>query len=158
MNIHPETYLADNIIIVENVETEKNVSIWYGSVIRGDEGKIYIGENSVIEDNCVLHGNIHIAENCIIGHGAIIHGCTLERNVLIGMGAIVMDGSLIKEGSVIAAGALVPKNTIVESGSIYMGVPARFVRKTNPENEEYIRKGIEEYHRLALFQLHPYKQ
>ena len=156
MKIDKETYLADNITLIGEIETERNVSIWYGSVIRGDNGKIIIKENSAIEDNTIIHGKVSIGKNCIIGHNAIIHGCTIEDNVLIGMGAIIMDGAIIKEGSVIGAGSLISKNTIVEKNNVYVGNPGKFVRETNEKDKLYLNKSIEKYLEFADKQLKKY--
>ena len=156
MKIDKETYLADNITLIGEIETERNVSIWYGSVIRGDNGKITIKENSAIEDNVMIHGNVFIGRNCIIGHNAIIHGCTIEDNVLIGMGAIIMDGAHIKENSVIGAGSLISKNTIVENNSVYVGNPGKYIRETNDKDKIYLNESINKYLGFADKQLKKY--
>jgi carbonic anhydrase/acetyltransferase-like protein (isoleucine patch superfamily) len=105
-------------------------------VIRGDVNTISIGNKVNIQDGAVIHCTYQkhatiIGNNVSIGHNASVHGCTLEDNVLIGMGAIVMDGCVIQSNSIVAAGAVVTQNTIVESGSIYAGVPAKKVKDIN---------------------------
>ena len=108
-------------------------SIWFNAVIRGDVHFIKMGNKVNVQDGAVIHATYQkspttIGNNVSIGHNAIVHGCTIEDNVLIGMGSIVMDDCIIGSNSIIAAGAVVTKNTIVESGSIYAGVPAKKVK------------------------------
>ncbi len=107
-----------------------NCSLWFNSVVRGDVHSIRIGNNVNVQDCAVLHctyktAPLSIGNNVSIAHGAIVHGCTLHDNILIGMGAIIMDHAIIESNSIVAAGALVSKNTIVKSGSVYAGVPAK---------------------------------
>ena len=125
-----ECYFAESATIVGDVIMGDNCSIWFNTVIRGDVNSIRIGNKVNIQDGAVLHclfekSVIEIGDNVSIGHNVIIHGAKIEDDVLIGMGAIVMDHSVIGRNSIIAAGALVLEGTIVESGSIYGGVPAR---------------------------------
>ncbi|NDC78444.1 MAG: gamma carbonic anhydrase family protein, partial [Chitinophagia bacterium] len=113
-------------------------SIWFQAVVRGDVNAIRIGNRVNIQDGAVIHCTYQRTETTIgddvsIGHKAIIHGCTIERDVLVGMGAIVMDGAVIGSGSVIAAGAVVLEGTVVEPGSVFAGVPARKVKSVSPE-------------------------
>ena len=153
MNIHPEARLADNASLIGAVTVEKGASIWYGAVLRGDCGTITVGENSAVEDNCVIHESVQIGKNCVIGHNAILHGCTLEDGVLIGMGATVLDGAVIGTGSMVAAGALVTRNSIVPPGSLVMGLPAKVRGALSPEQAEEIRHDAATYQRLAKEQL-----
>lgn len=113
-------------------------SIWFQAVVRGDVNAIRIGNRVNIQDGAVIHCTYQRSETTIgddvsIGHKAIIHGCTIERDVLVGMGAIVMDGAVIGSGSVIAAGAVVLEGTVVEPGSVFAGVPARKVKSVSAE-------------------------
>ena len=131
--ISSNCYIAENATIVGDVTIGENSSVWFNAVIRGDVNYITIGNKVNIQDGAVVHCTYlkHptiIGNNVSIGHNAIVHGCTLEDNVLIGMGAIVMDNCIIKSNSIIAAGAVVMQNTIVESGTIYAGVPAKKVK------------------------------
>ncbi len=108
-------------------------SIWFNAVIRGDVHYIRIGDNVNIQDGVIIHctykkAPVDIGDNVSIAHGAIVHGCSIHDNVLIGMGAIIMDGAVIESNSVIAAGALISKNTVVKSGSVYAGVPAKLIK------------------------------
>jgi carbonic anhydrase/acetyltransferase-like protein (isoleucine patch superfamily) len=140
-------FLAPNSTIVGDVIMGNDCSVWFNAVIRGDVHKIRIGNKVNIQDGAVIHCTyqkafITIGNNVSIGHNALVHGCTLEDNVLIGMGAIVMDHAIIKSNSIIAAGAVVLENTIVESGTIYAGTPAKKVKEVNPEQFERLVKGI----------------
>lgn len=126
-------YLAPNATIVGDVIMGHNCSVWFQAVVRGDVNSIRIGNQVNIQDGVIIHCTYQKAATTIgnrvsIGHRAIVHGCTIHDDVLIGMGAIVMDGVVIESGSLIAAGSVVLENTIVESGSLYAGVPARKVK------------------------------
>lgn len=136
--IGKKCYLAETATIIGDVVMGDECSIWFNAVIRGDVNSIRIGSKVNIQDGAIVHCTYQraktvIGNNVSIGHNAIVHGCTLEDNVLIGMGAIVMDNAVIKENSIIAAGAVVLENTIIESGCIYAGVPAREVKKLSPD-------------------------
>jgi carbonic anhydrase/acetyltransferase-like protein (isoleucine patch superfamily) len=126
-------FIAPNATIVGNVEMGDECSVWFNAVIRGDVNFIKIGNRVNIQDGAIIHctyqkcGTI-IENNVSIGHNAIVHGCVIHENVLVGMGAIVMDNVQIGSNSIIAAGAVVLENTIVEPGSIYAGVPAKKVK------------------------------
>lgn len=127
-------FVAVNATIVGEVCIGESCSVWFNAVVRGDVNSIKIGDFVNIQDGAVVHCTYEkhatvIGDNVSIGHNAIVHGCTIEDNVLIGMGAIVMDNCLIGSNSIIAAGSVVIQNTVVPSGSIYAGVPARFVKK-----------------------------
>lgn len=134
--IPKDCYVAENATIVGDVTLGENCSVWFNAVIRGDVNKITIGNKVNIQDGAVIHCTYQkhatiIGNNVSIGHNAIVHGCIIEDNVLIGMGAIVMDNCVVQSNSIIAAGAVVTQNTIVESGVIYAGVPARKVKEIN---------------------------
>jgi len=136
--IADDVWLADNATIVGDVTVGKGCSIWFSAVVRGDVNCIKIGENVNIQDGAVVHctyqkTKVNIGNNVSIGHNALVHGCTIEENVLIGMGAIIMDDVYIHSNVIIAAGAVVLENTIVESNSVYAGVPAKKVKNLSPE-------------------------
>jgi carbonic anhydrase/acetyltransferase-like protein (isoleucine patch superfamily) len=126
-------FIAPNATIVGNVEMGDECSVWFNAVVRGDVNFIKMGNRVNIQDGAVIHctyqkcGTI-IENNVSIGHNAIVHGCVIHQNVLVGMGAIVMDNVQVGSNSIIAAGAVVLENTIVEPGSIYAGVPAKKVK------------------------------
>ncbi len=131
-----DCYVAENATIVGDVSLGENCSVWFNAVIRGDVNQITIGNKVNIQDGAIIHCTYQkhptvIGNNVSIGHNAIVHGCVIEDNVLIGMGAIVMDNCVVKSNSIIAAGAVVTQNTIVESGVIYAGVPAKKVKEIN---------------------------
>lgn len=126
-------YLAENATVVGDVVTGKDCSIWFQAVIRGDVNSIRMGDKVNVQDGAIIHctyqkASTTIGNNVSIGHRALVHGCTIEDNVLIGMGAIVMDGAVVESNSIIAAGAVVLEGTRVASGSVYAGVPARKVK------------------------------
>ena len=131
-------YLAENATIVGDVIMGDDCSVWFNAVVRGDVNYIRMGNKVNVQDGACIHctyqkAPTNIGNNVSIGHNAIVHGCTVQDNVLIGMGAIVMDHCVIGSNSIIAAGAVVLENTKVESGSVYAGVPAKKVKDINPE-------------------------
>jgi gamma-carbonic anhydrase len=126
-------FLAENATVVGEVEMGDNCSVWFNAVVRGDVHYIRIGNNVNIQDGVIIHctyqkAPVNIGNNVSIAHNAIVHGCTIQDNVLIGMGAIVMDGAIIESNSIVAAGALISQNMVVESGSVYAGVPAKKIK------------------------------
>jgi carbonic anhydrase/acetyltransferase-like protein (isoleucine patch superfamily) len=126
-------FLADNATVIGEVSMGRDCSVWFQAVVRGDVHYIKIGDKVNIQDGAILHctyqkAPLNIGNNVSIGHRALVHGCTIEDNVLIGMGAIVMDHALVKKNTIIAAGAIVLENTICEENSIYAGIPAKKVK------------------------------
>lgn len=149
--IHPimgqDCYLADNATVVGEVVMGDRCSVWFNAVVRGDVHSITIGNNVNIQDGAVIHCTYQkaktvIGNNVSIGHNALVHGCTLHDNVLVGMGAIVMDHCVVHSNSIIAAGAVVLENTVVEANSIYAGVPAKKVKTIDPEQTARLIEGI----------------
>ncbi len=141
-------FIADNATLTGDVVMGNDCSVWFNAVVRGDVHSIRIGDNVNIQDGVVIHctyqkAPVEIGNNVSIAHSAIIHGCTIHDNVLIGMGAILMDDVVVESNSVIAAGAVVSKNTIVKSGSVWAGVPAKKIK----EMDESLLKG--EVHRIS---------
>ena len=134
--IPDDCYVAENATIVGEVFFGKKCSVWFNAVVRGDVNSIHIGNKVNIQDGAIIHCTYlkhptKIGNNVSIGHNAIVHGCTIQDNVLIGMGAIVMDNCVIESNSIVAAGAVVTQNTVVESGTIYAGTPAKKVKDIN---------------------------
>ncbi len=126
-------FIAENAVIIGQVVLGNQCSIWYNAVIRGDVHYIKIGNKVNIQDGAVIHATYktaptNIGNNVSIGHNALVHGCTIHDNVLIGMGAIIMDNCIIESNSIIAAGAVVTKGTHVKSGSVFAGVPAKKIK------------------------------
>ena len=154
-NITPKisegVFLADNAVIIGDVIIGKKSSVWFNTVVRGDVNSIVIGDSVNIQDGVVVHCTYKktktiIGDNVSIGHNAIIHGCEIKNNVLIGMGAIIMDDVVIEENSIIAAGAVLTKGTYVKSGSLFAGVPAKFIRCLSKEEiDNSITKTAENY-------------
>ncbi len=133
-----DCFIAENAVIIGEVLMGDQCSIWYNAVIRGDVHYIKIGNKVNVQDGAVIHATYKkapttIGNNVSIGHNALVHGCTIHDNVLIGMGAIIMDNSIIESNSIIAAGAVIVKGTHVKSGSIYAGVPAKKVKDISTE-------------------------
>lgn len=131
-------WLADNATIVGDVKMGNNCSVWFNAVVRGDVNSIAFGSNVNIQDGAVVHctyekTKVVLGNNVSVGHNALVHGCTVEDNVLIGMGAIVMDNCYIEKNCIIAAGAVLLEGTRAESGSVYAGVPAKKVKTLSPE-------------------------
>jgi carbonic anhydrase/acetyltransferase-like protein (isoleucine patch superfamily) len=142
------TFLAPNATIVGDVVMGADCSVWFNAVIRGDVNRIEIGNKVNIQDGALVHctyqkAAVSIGDNVSIGHHAMVHGCSIEDNVLIGMGAIVMDHAIIKANSIIAAGAVVLEHTVVESGCIYAGTPAKKVKELEASQLEQL------VHRIA---------
>ncbi len=134
--IPADCYVAENATIVGDVSFGEKCSVWFNAVIRGDVNFISIGNKVNIQDGAVIHCTYlkHptiIGNNVSIGHNAIVHGCTIHDNVLVGMGAIIMDGCVVESNSIIGAGSVVTQNTHVESGFIYAGIPAKKVKALN---------------------------
>ncbi len=131
-------YLAENATIVGDVIMGDDCSVWFQAVIRGDVHHIRMGNKVNVQDGAVIHctyqkAPTNIGNNVSIGHRAIVHGCTLHDNVLVGMGAIVMDHAVVEENVLIAAGAVVLENSRLESGHIYAGVPAKKIKALSEE-------------------------
>ena len=143
--MNEQCFIAPNATIVGDVILEKDVSIWYGAVLRGDSGTIAVGQGSNIQDNCVVHEKTVIGNYCTIGHGAIIHGCTIGDNCLIGMGAIILDGAVLEEGCLVGAGALVTGKTHAPAGSVLLGSPAKITKTQTPEQMEHQRENALHY-------------
>jgi carbonic anhydrase/acetyltransferase-like protein (isoleucine patch superfamily) len=139
---HPQMgnncFIAPNATIVGDVVMGDDCSVWFNAVVRGDVNKIRIGNKVNIQDGAVIHctyqrSETTIGNNVSIGHNAIVHGCTLYDNVLVGMGAIIMDKAVVESNTIIAAGAVILEGTICKAGSIYAGVPAKKVKDISEE-------------------------
>lgn len=133
-----DCFVAENATLIGDIVAGAECSFWYNAVVRGDVNAIRLGDKVNVQDNATLHctyqkHDLQIGNRVSIGHNAIVHGCTLQDEVLVGMGAIVMDGCVVESHSIIAAGAVVLEGTRVPSGSIYAGVPARKVKDITPE-------------------------
>ena len=142
-------FVADGAKILGDVTLGNNVSIWYNAVLRGDVCKITVGDNSNVQDCCVVHGKVGqpvvIGKGVSVGHGAILHGCTIGDNSLVGMGAVVLDGVVVGKNCIIGAGAVVTQNTIIPDNSMFLGCPAKFVKKVSDEQAESNRQNALHY-------------
>lgn len=130
-------YLAENATIIGDVTMGDECSVWFQAVVRGDVNSIRVGDKVNIQDGAIIHGTYeraatHIGDNVSIGHRAIVHGCTIKSNVLVGMGAIIMDNAIVESNVLIAAGAVILENSHLKSGFIYGGVPAKPLKELSP--------------------------
>ena len=148
--IAASAYIDSASVIIGDVTIGEDSSVWPLCVIRGDVHHIRIGARTNIQDGSVLHvmmdtHPLQLGDAVTIGHGVILHGCTIESRVLIGMGAILLNGARIGEGSIVAAGTLVPEGTVVPPGSLFMGHPGKFRRALTPEDQASIQAYADRY-------------
>jgi carbonic anhydrase/acetyltransferase-like protein (isoleucine patch superfamily) len=144
-------FVSEAACILGDVEIGENSSVWPGAVIRGDFTRIKIGNNSQIEDNCLVHAGtpVVIGDNVHIGHGAVIHCSKIGSNVLIGSNATILDDAEIGDSCVVAANCLVPRGMKIPDGTFVAGVPAKVKGKTTPSQAAATEEGVEAYVRLA---------
>ncbi|MFI2371224.1 gamma carbonic anhydrase family protein [Streptomyces sp. NPDC018833] len=151
--VDPDAFTAPTSVVMGDVTLAAGASVWYQSVLRGDGGPIVIGAGSNIQDNCTVHVDpgfpVTVGERVSVGHNAVLHGCTVEDDVLVGMGATVLNGAHIGAGSLIAAQALVPQGMRVPPGSLVAGVPAKVRRELTDEEREGIKLNAAVYTDLA---------
>lgn len=149
--IDKSVYVSESADIIGKVKIGRNSSIWYNSVVRGDDEEIIIGENTNIQDGAVLHGEEKtiIGNNVTVGHRAIVHGAKIGDNSLVGMGAIVLDGAEIGEHCLIGAGALVTSNKKFEDGMLIIGSPAKAIRPLTDEEKKNLEKSAALYVKTA---------
>ncbi len=147
--ISANVFVAENASIIGEVCIEEKSSVWFGAVIRGDEGAIEIGARTNVQDNATIHSNTKIGNGVTVGHNAIVHGCEVSDNVLIGMGAVILDGAKIGEGSIVGAGALVTGNKAFPPKSLILGSPAKLVRELTDEEILSVSENAKEYEKLA---------
>lgn len=143
-------FFAENATVIGEVTMGNNCTVWFNAVVRGDVHSITIGDNTNVQDGAIIHCTYQkaktvIGSNVSIAHNAIVHGCTVEDNVLIGMGAIIMDDAVIGNNSVIAAGAIILPGTRVEPGSMYAGNPAKRMKDISDEMKEVIQRTARNY-------------
>lgn len=138
-------WIAPNAIVAGNVILKKNASVWFGAVLRGDNEPITVGENSNIQDNCVLHTDIGqpltIGDNVTVGHLVMLHGCEIGDGALIGIGAVILNGARIGRNSLVGAGALITEGKEFPEGSMILGAPAKVVRSLAPEQAARMGQG-----------------
>lgn len=141
----PDVLICDGAKVSGDVTLGKGVNIWYNAVLRGDEGAITVGEGTNIQDCAILHEETRVGAGCTIGHGAIVHGCTVGNNVLIGMGAIVLNGANIGDDCIVGAGALVTGKMDAPAGSMILGSPAKVARPLTEAEIASNRESAEGY-------------
>ncbi|MGP3998886.1 gamma carbonic anhydrase family protein [Streptomyces sp. 8N706] len=151
--VDPEAFTAPTSVVIGDVAMAAGSSVWYHTVLRADGGPISIGADSNIQDNSTLHVDpgfpLTVGERVSVGHNAVLHGCTVEDDVLVGMGATVLNGAHIGAGSLVAAQALVPQGMRVPPGSLVAGVPAKVKRELTAEEREGIELNAAAYLELA---------
>ena len=151
--IHPSAFVAASADVIGRVKIGEEASIWHHTTLRGDINEIVIGRGSNIQDNVVVHLADHygcfVGEYVTVGHSAVLHACTVEDEVLVGMGAIVLDGAVIGRRSIIGAGALVTGGTVIPPGSLVLGSPAKVVKVLPEEEQEKVRSWAEKYVRVS---------
>lgn len=146
-------FIAENATVIGDVTLGDDANVWFGAVVRADKDRIAIGAESNIQDNAVVHTTagypVTIGSQVSVGHGAILHGCTIRDRVLVGMGAIVLNGALVGEGSVIGAGAVITEGKEIPAGSLVLGVPGKVVKETTDEQRQGIVANARSYVDLA---------
>lgn len=156
--ISESAYVDEMASVIGDVELGESVNLWPGAVLRGDINKIVVGRDTNIQDNATIHTQHDAITNigcCVtIGHNAVVHGCTIEDNVMIGMGAIVLDNAYIERDVIIAAGAVVTQGKKIPSRSLVMGTPGKIVRLLTQEEINAIHNNADEYvHMSQLYKL-----
>lgn len=149
-SIHSNSFIAPSAQVIGNVKIGEKSSVWFNSVLRGDVAEIVIGDETNIQDGCVVHGTFnkhatHIGKRVTVGHLVMLHGCTVGDKCLIGMGSILMDGCQISERSVVAAGSLVSEGKSFPPGVLIMGRPAKVVRELTAEELAFLDKSADNY-------------
>lgn len=146
-----EHWVAPNATLIGRVILEENTSVWFNTVIRGDNEPIRVGRGSNIQDGCVLHTDpgfpLIVEEECTIGHMVMLHGCTIGRGSLVGIGASILNGAVIGEDCLIGAHALVPEGKVIPPRSVVMGMPGKIVREVTEQDLARNQESTENYQR-----------
>jgi carbonic anhydrase/acetyltransferase-like protein (isoleucine patch superfamily) len=144
-----QCYVAETAVVIGKVRIRIGASIWFGAVLRGDTEWIEIGERTNIQDNCTLHTDVGypltVGPGCTVGHNAVLHGCSIGKNTLIGMGAIVLNGAKIGDNCLVGAGALVREEQVIPDYAIVVGSPARRIRDADQANIEFNERSADIY-------------
>ncbi len=152
--VDPSAWVASSAQIVGDVTIGAEASVWYGAVVRADAEAIRIGAGGNLQDGCVLHADpgspLVLGDGVVAGHRVVLHGCRIEDEVLVGIGAIVMNDAVVGAGSLIGAGALVPEGTVIPPRSLVLGMPGRVRRETTDDEVERIRRNAAHYRALRL--------
>lgn len=153
MKVDKSVFIAEGSIIRGDVTIGKDSGVWFNAVVRGDTDRIVIGDRTNVQDGAVLHVDtgfpLTIGDDVTIGHNAIVHGCTIGNNVIIGMGAIVLNGAVIEDNCVIGAGSLVSQGKVIPAGSVAFGSPAQVKKEMSPEAIEHNHHSAEHYVELG---------
>lgn len=152
--LHKNVFVADGVVIAADVTINENANIWFNTVIRGDVAPVTIGQNTNIQDGCVVHtsrfdGGTHIGSNVTVGHMALLHACTVEDYAFIGMQSAIMDKAVVEEYGFVGAGSLLSPGKIVRKKELWMGRPAKFIRMVSDEELEFMRDNVQNYLELA---------
>lgn len=148
-DIHDSAWIAPNATIIGDARMEQQSSLWFSAVIRADGEAITVGPGSNVQDGCVLHADrgipLRLGAGVTVGHNAVLHGCVIDDDVLVGMGAIILNGATIGAGSIIGAGAMIPEGTQIPPNSMVLGLPGRVRRQTTDAEREQIRANARFY-------------
>lgn len=148
-DIDPEAFVAPGCTVIGRVRLHARASVWYGSVLRGDNDDIIIGDDANVQDGCILHTDagrpLILGRRVTVGHGAVVHGAQVDDDALIGMRAVVLNGACIGSHAIVAAGALVPPGMEVAPGTVVAGVPARKVRETRSDDVAMLERTARSY-------------
>ncbi|PRQ01141.1 gamma carbonic anhydrase family protein [Enhygromyxa salina] len=141
--IHPSAFVHAAAVLIGDVEVGAESSIWPNVTLRGDDGPILIGSQTSIQDNSVIHcteglSHTSVGDRVTVGHMAVLHGCTIHDDVLIGMGAVLLDNAVVESGALVAAGTLVPPRKIIKAGTVVAGNPMRVLRQCTDKDREMI--------------------
>ena len=151
--VHPRAFVAPTAVLIGDVRIAEGASVWFGTVLRGDMAGIEIGARTSVQDNSVIHTEIDeptiIGEDVTIGHMALVHSSVVERNVLIGQAAVLVGANHVGTGAVIGAGAVLPEGMKVPGSSLVLGIPARVIRQTGPDDERWTVRAAEHYTELG---------
>lgn len=151
--VHPLAWIAPNAAVIGQVSIASEVSIWFGAVIRADMAEINIGEQSNIQDNCVLHVDedtpMSIARRVLIGHGVVLHGCEIGEGTMVGIGSVILNRAKIGKNCIIGARTLVGENKIVPDNSFVVGTPAKILKTVTAENILRVQDGIDNYIKIS---------
>lgn len=147
--VHQSAWIAPNATVIGDVRIGEHASLWFSAVLRADGDAITVGSESNIQDGCVAHADrgvpLSLGSGVTVGHNAVLHGCQIEDDVLIGMGAIVLNGAFVGAGSIIGAGAMIPEGSVIPPGSLVLGVPGRVRRDTTAAERQAIRANARLY-------------
>lgn len=151
--ISDKAFILDNVVLIGDITIEDGVNIWPNTTIRADLNSIFIGKNSNIQDNSVIHVDFNypcvIGENCTVGHGVILHSANVESNCLVGMGSIILNNGIMKKASMLGAGSMLTSNVVVSEKQLWLGSPAKFFRDLKKEELEYNNNSWQKYIELA---------